>query len=99
MGTLLNQQEYNAICSQILVYAKYMEGMCLLVSYLPCSKKETLIFHDSMVVREKMLKSPKENKFWLRFSHKGPLRDCYSDLSDKMPYRMEEKCLFLYTLA
>ena len=66
---------------------------------LPCSKKETRIFHDSMVVREKMLKSPKENKFWLRFSHKGPLRDCYSDLSDKMPYRMEEKCLFLYTLA
>ena len=67
-------------------------------SYL-VAKKETLIFHDSMVVREKMLKSPKENKFWLRFSHKGPLRDCYSDLSDKMPYRMEEKCLFLYTLA
>ena len=67
---------------------------------LPCSKKkETRIFHDSMVVREKKLKSPKENKFWLRFSHKGPLRDCYSDLSDKMPYRMEEKCLFLYTLA
>ena len=77
---------------------KIYGGYVPLVSYL-VAKKKLVFFTTVWWIEKKMLKSPKENKFWLRFSHKGPLRDCYSDLSDKMPYRMEEKCLFLYTLA
>ena len=71
MGTLLNQQEYNVICSQILVYAKYMEGMCLVVSYL-VAKKKLVFFTTVWWLGKKCWKAQKRTSFGCVFHIKVP---------------------------